>query len=117
METVLNPITEKQYDDWVDTLRGDKYKQGQDQLKNEDNTYCCLGVANDMFDLQCEDHYLFLTTTSDTNLGMYKLIPRYLQEKLADMNDGGKSFTEIADYLEEHKSQLFKYMKHHEVSS
>ncbi len=33
---------------WIDALRSDKYKQGRNRLKTDDQ-YCCLGVACDLF--------------------------------------------------------------------
>jgi hypothetical protein len=34
---------------WVKALKSGKYKQGKGQLKNYDDTYCCLGVLCDLY--------------------------------------------------------------------
>jgi hypothetical protein len=33
---------------WVAALRSGEYKQGQGNLRNSDNTFCCLGVLCDL---------------------------------------------------------------------
>jgi hypothetical protein len=33
---------------WVAALRSGEYKQGRNRLRNEDDTFCCLGVACDL---------------------------------------------------------------------
>lgn len=46
---MMNPEVKKK---WLDALRSGKYKQGKDQLKQEqdgDCAYCCLGVLCDLF--------------------------------------------------------------------
>ena len=42
---MLNPNAQK----WVDALRSGKYVQGQYRLHPTDDTFCCLGVACDLF--------------------------------------------------------------------
>ena len=42
---MLNPNAQK----WVDALRSGKYTQGQYGLRPANDTYCCLGVACDLF--------------------------------------------------------------------
>ena len=42
---MLNPNAQK----WVDALRSGKYTQGQYSLHPTDDTFCCLGVACDLF--------------------------------------------------------------------
>ena len=33
---------------WLEALRSGEYKQGQDKLKRNDNSFCCLGVLCDL---------------------------------------------------------------------
>ena len=42
---MLNPNAQK----WVDALRSGKYVQGQYRLHPTDDTFCCLGVACDLY--------------------------------------------------------------------
>jgi hypothetical protein len=35
---------------WIDALRSGKYEQGRGSLRTNDDTYCCLGVACDVYD-------------------------------------------------------------------
>lgn len=51
---------------WIEALRSGKYKQGQYRLR-QNNEFCCLGVACEIYDLihanelpklkECEDYY------------------------------------------------------------
>ena len=85
---------------WVEALRGGKYKQGSGWLE-KDGAFCCLGVLCAIQD----DEWKFYWT----NDSMYtERLPDELNAGLADedrhelaqMNDGGKTFAEIADYIE-----------------
>lgn len=33
---------------WLEALRSGKYKQGQNELRSKDNSFCCLGVLCDI---------------------------------------------------------------------
>lgn len=95
---------------WVEALRSGEYEKGIGYLFKY-NTYCCLGVGcvilgadkNTMAEKE-------ITTSSDWELDILKIknsFPRELQdtelmENLIYFNDNeGKSFNEIADWLEE----------------
>lgn len=84
---------------WVEALRSGEYEQTDSELKN-DFGYCCLGVLreivnpNDERSAQGENGML-----SNEQLQEYGLDGR-TQKKLANMNDDGVSFDEIADYIE-----------------
>jgi hypothetical protein len=97
---------------WVDALRSGNYDQTKQYLKVQDdvddeeaNGFCCLGVLMDIAGTDdeketheweegfaasmlshewCHKHFLRIT---DRN-------------HLAEMNDDGESFAEIADYIE-----------------
>lgn len=78
--------------EWIAALRGGNFRQGKYTLKT-DGGYCCLGVACAVAKLSmsyldvCQTYGIQTTVACD----------------LAEMNDdGGKSFAEIADWLEAH---------------
>lgn len=102
-----NEIVEK----WCAALRSGKYKQCTSRLK-VDTAYCCLGVLGEVVcGLPIGDAYpLFYLTMDDwLSLGFPAYCTNELgevrdtQKFLAEMNDEeGKSFAEIADWIEEH---------------
>lgn len=85
---------------WVKALRSGEYRQAHCMLRDATGAMCCLGVL-------CS-----IQGTPDAMLNgvMKSIVPdeyagglaRAMSEALARMNDGGKSFPEIADYIEEH---------------
>ena len=94
---------------WVKALRSGEYKQGEKLLHNEDdNTFCCLGVLNDLFpemDLaggndRALDNFYKIGLSS--KLGMLPLDTNYnvISDSLAGLNDYGWSFEKIADVIE-----------------
>jgi hypothetical protein len=78
---------------WVEALRSGDYKQGTQLLKNQGEdecTYCCLGV-------------LCVIAGKDTDAGSYRWLNKVTKGyyPFVLMNDDdGKSFAEIADYIE-----------------
>jgi hypothetical protein len=106
---------------WVEALRSGKYQQGTGVLRTTDNEYCCLGVLCDLVDRSAwgvaeetftcvngvdvprvaydfhskgDSSCYSLPYTLEVNLKLTNTTP------LIDMNDGGKSFAEIADWIE-----------------
>jgi len=105
---------------WVKALRSGEYKQGCDYLKQEGLVYryCCIGV---LVDIGLEGEWREVLSS-----GKYKFYPagenkdgttfyefingqKYLdklsitmgqQKALADMNDNGTPFCQIADWIE-----------------
>ena len=78
---------------WLRDLRSGEFKQGLNMLRNEiDNEYCCLGV---------------LCKSADVRWSYYILkdevgVSDKVQSTLMALNDEEKkSFTEIADWIEE----------------
>lgn len=65
---------------WCDALESNKYKQGTRRLRTRDE-FCCLGVLCDVRD----------------GIG----IADDIQDTLIDMNDSGKTFSEIAAFIRE----------------
>jgi hypothetical protein len=97
---------------WLAALRGDEYKQVDTHLRTE-NGHCCLGVLCDISGLgewsqQSPGDYIWSFTAEDdqrTFLPPTKVLAeagltRDVAETLSHMNDEGKSFGVIADYIE-----------------
>lgn len=93
-------------DKWVAALRGNDYVQGQGALRTGDNRYCCLGVLCELAGYEAFqnefDSYVMAGSDSIP-------VTRYLNDMgltaeqgnlLANKNDGGATFVEIADYIE-----------------
>lgn len=81
---------------WVEALRSGEYRQNIGCL--EDNgAYCCLGVLC----LRVKpDVNRFPTITFQERFYLEYGIPEVESSQLADMNDTGSTFPEIADYIE-----------------
>lgn len=81
---------------WVEALRSGKYGQGVGMLRDKDGHYCCLGVLCEVTGWEYEpvdafpdDHDTDAAGVSGEATGV-----------LARMNDSGKRFADIADYIE-----------------
>lgn len=83
---------------WIEALRSGDYEQGKAQLKNR-GRYCCLGVLAEELGILDEEGYM-------VESGSHHYLPTSVLElekqwPLSAMNDiEGKTFEEIADYLE-----------------
>lgn len=91
---------------WMTALRSGEYLQGTGSLKYGDK-YCCLGVLCSVMEVsmnkrQTSFYYngermdVCLSIDLQQDIGM----TGENQSKLANMNDEGRSFLEIADYIE-----------------
>ena len=87
---------------WVEALESGKYQQGKHRLKtrNQHGQYfCCLGVLREIepkFERNVDD------VLDNCQFNEYINIPAgcYLhQDELANMNDTGSTFLEIAQYI------------------
>lgn len=85
--------------DWVMALRSGEYQQTTGKLHEpNENSYCCLGVLCRVTDLNIIDPSGYSVDGYDP---IYSIIGnRAVAETLFRMNDGGKLFPEIADYIE-----------------
>jgi hypothetical protein len=87
---------------WLTALRGGKYRQGHGRLRTTDGRHCCLGVLCDIqganFD-EIERKYSTLSLAHNPSefLGG---ISNYHLTKVSGMNDAGRSFDDIANYIE-----------------
>jgi len=94
---------------WLEALRSGKYQQGKNFLREGDR-YCCLGVL-------CELDGAKWTKPDSYRNGVYRSdhgevhcpddrrlvdlgLDREIAGRAAGRNDSGKSFSEIADWLE-----------------
>lgn len=110
---VLNPITDEEATTWVANLRSGEYLQAEGALKVLEYSYtspggheytrkyikphlCCLGVLGEQCSFEARPDAGLL---SDDEFNFSKL-PEDLQNFLAGLNDGGKSFKYIATYIE-----------------
>lgn len=95
---------------WLDALRSGKYKQGRLRLRRGDE-FCCLGVACDIYnDTKWKPSWWGSLYEVGDGLTIDLLLNGWLKdlfgltednmETLASMNDEGKTFTEIADFIE-----------------
>lgn len=80
---------------WIEALRSGKYEQGRYEFKNKDGRFCCLGVlcrvADEPISGWAGGNWRFVNkATGSPNTS----------DLLARMNDGGKTFPEIADWIE-----------------
>ncbi len=99
---------------WIEALRSGNFKQVGGALRSYDG-FCCLGVACEVYKkelhgkwIKYETRNIFRTDDFETTTGC--LGPKLLkllgltgkqETELIGMNDsGGKTFNEIADYLE-----------------
>lgn len=98
---------------WLKALRSGRYEQGRHVLRTSmpgnKYAYCCLGVACNITDRHwttCRGN-LYINKYSDplgTSLNLQFLreinLSALIEHELICMNDSGKSFNEIADYIE-----------------
>jgi len=106
-------MTDKEFDQWMAALRSGKYQQIQETLMGVsefgETGYCCLGVLNDLFHLGPMEvvslnEYGFIFEGHEIT---YDHIMKFTQDlrisRIAiEMNEGGESFNEIANALEEY---------------
>lgn len=96
---------------WIGALRSRKYKQGKSCLYNSSTKqYCCLGVLSSLLKIEDIDKIVYLSYHLSNKDNVQNKIKNFLnspcnsidvEEFLATMNDSGKSFEEIANWLEQ----------------
>lgn len=96
---------------WLDALRSGRYRQGHDALCDDTGAYCCLGVLarvsgvpkSKLLDKETLDDIHMCELLGVFGAGYSREIPdthKTVQQKLAGMNDNGKTFAEIAEWIE-----------------
>ena len=104
---------------WLTALESGEYKQTRDLLR-DDNGFCCLGVACDLSGLGTwtpvlrRDEHVFATEDRErSTTGLLPAVREWLsiasdgEGALADMNDDGKTFAEIAKWIRENADEVF----------
>lgn len=93
---------------WVEALRSGAYSQARSVLQRDGVGHCCLGVLCDLLDpmgWDTPDSASVVRHRSFSGTPTAQVIERAEMRfgdaaHLAFMNDEGKTFTEIADYIE-----------------
>ena len=109
---------------WVAALRSGEYKQCRNTLckidKDGNRSYCCLGVANVLFNLNSADLHNLNNTAHKEVFGLGNSIggTRYfgsikykdnVYNCLAQANDSGLSFDDIANIIEANPELFFTH--------
>ena len=108
-KAIMNPTIKAR---WVKALRSGRYKQAQGVLETPDGRNCCLGVLCRILRIKRikTPNAVFFTCNGDTFEGYPSmramaakgdLDSHHFLTSLADANDHGSSFEEIADRIEE----------------
>lgn len=96
----LNESQHKNMLSWIEALESGKYQQGPSALRNEDGTYCCLGVAVAVHPDTTEESWVKKVTmvggTSETNYrfhtnddGQGAHLPMFMKDFLGVPNEWG----------------------------
>jgi len=105
----VNPLFKSK---WLEDLRSDKHVQGEGQLRTLDNRFCCLGVLCDLYNPDGWEENLEEWSYGEGPDYCHEIgvlphdfrvdmgIDGDAQDHLIRMNDAGKSFAEIADWIE-----------------
>lgn len=108
---------------WIAALRSDEFSQGTGVLRNGNGDYCCLGVLCELHRREMDtstaplwwqdyDEYVYLDSDGGLPIavrewaGLKRTSPPveiegYTRTSLAELNDGGRNFLEIAATIEE----------------
>jgi hypothetical protein len=111
---------------WVKALRSGEFEQGQKHLRIGDN-YCCLGVACELYRREVDGEWhpeqewlAFITEGDSSSQVLPEPVREWLglthgdgffddeNESLANANDNGSTFDEIADTIENEPDGLFE---------
>lgn len=113
----MNPVVKER---WIAALRSGMYKQGTKKLRDlkpgdDDYSFCCLGVLtqicaadrNTQFEKLCvygreilSPEVVDWARLDSGNPILRGRFGRNFGDSLAEMNDSGKTFAEIADEIE-----------------
>jgi hypothetical protein len=94
-------MTKKLKNKWVKALESGDYKQCGMKLQSKDGENCCLGVLCRVMRIK---HKSLIDNGELDDVGLDKVMPKDVQEKLIRMNDvERKSFQDIADFLKKTK--------------
>lgn len=103
---VLPPVFKRK---WLQALRSDEYAQATNYLASPNEGFCCLGVAANICEIGVNN--LFdAGTLSDLEPKFHRRLPKAfltregckVQSQLAEFNDCGYSFKQIAQWIEKY---------------
>lgn len=89
-------LTKSKCQKWIKALRSGEYKQCEGRLRKGNqngSTFCCLGIAEKVIGLPRENF-------GELDIKHIEDLDHLQQSRLIKMNDGGKSFSYIAGYIE-----------------
>lgn len=111
-------------DKWVTALRSEDYGQCTGNLSDLNGSYCCLGVLAEINGMDMGKNVEGLmdvlgaplaaaaaaagTEASSAPAVVQANLPEITATSLAELNDGGYSFAQIADMLEAEREALLK---------
>jgi hypothetical protein len=97
-------LTKEQKDKWVAALRSGEYKQTRKRLFSGKG-YCCLGVfCTAVEGIKLKRSEVCDADEESPSFGHYERIKSLIGDhkfELVRLNDDGKSFAEISEYIEE----------------
>lgn len=82
---------------WVEALRSGRYPQGKGLLRDVNGNYCCLGVLEEIREKNIDP---FATMPDQHDLVANVGLEWNMAVSLAEQNDDGIPFDEIADSIE-----------------
>lgn len=91
---------------WIRALKSGDFEQGKGQLARHRSDgieyFCCLGVLKSTLDIKSDSAcYIadLVLGEMGSEINVFYLLPGEIQKKLAEMNDDGASFRQIAAYI------------------
>jgi hypothetical protein len=85
---------------WVAALRSGEYEQGKNELHRDDK-FCCLGVACVVAGYTSDQLLTEFIPKDFDKVPVILVDEGDIPTDLANMNDRGQPFSEIADYIEQ----------------
>lgn len=102
-------LNQEQLDAWIAALRSGQYQQGTGALMRSPEgvaEYCCLGVLCEVVGREVGEVWKplhqgrsFIRDYSYNGNNGFYLLPEKAQSDLSEMNDSGRSFLYIADWI------------------
>lgn len=101
---------------WLVALRSGDYQQGKCTLKDREGRYCCYGVLAHILPQAIKEEFRIEELPTEISIDIsgfygkcYNTLPRKLLDRIGlmamgepmHMNDDGKPFSAIADYIEQ----------------
>ena len=99
---------------WIEALLSGEYKQGKGALRNSKDEYCCLGVLCDLYSKNTGVEWGIDPLGSHNMHSNVSMTPVQVDLwgefangtsgtllELAEMNDFGRTFEQIAEYIKE----------------